>query len=116
MIILDENIETYWIHIIQKKGYKYFSIRENCPGISDKEVIEITRKNNGILVTEDKDFGELLFSHGIDKISVIFMRYDQPNYTQIEKSFIKCLDDYQNYQDNCFITISKNKVRVKKIY
>ncbi len=114
MIILDENVETYWIQIIKNKGLDYFSIRENCPGISDKEVIEITRKYKGILVTEDKDFGELLFSHGLEKISVIFMRYDQPNYKQIEKSFVKCIDDSLNFKENCFITISKNKIRVNK--
>jgi predicted nuclease of predicted toxin-antitoxin system len=115
MIIFDENVEEYWIQLIKGKGYEYFSIRENCHGISDNEVIDIVRKHKGLLITEDKDFGELLFSHGVEKVSVLFMRYDQPQYNQIEKYFIKCIDDYFNDPEICFITITKNKIRNRKM-
>lgn len=115
MIIFDENIEEYWIKLIKTRGYEYFSIRENCSGISDKEVIEIARKQKGLIVTEDKDFGELLFSHGVDKVSVLFMRYDQPQYHQIEKYFLKCIEDYLINNEVCFITITKNKVRYRRM-
>ncbi len=115
MIIFDENIEEYWIQLFKNKGYEYFSIRENCAGISDKEVIEIVRKKKGILITEDKDFGELLFSHGIEKISVLFIRYDQPKYDQIEKYFLKCIEDYLQNPEISFITITKNKIRNRKM-
>jgi predicted nuclease of predicted toxin-antitoxin system len=115
MIIIDENIEEYWIQLIKSKGYDYYSIRENCPGISDLEVIEIVRKLEGILITEDKDFGELLFSYGVDKVAVLFIRFDQPQYNQIEKYLLKSIDDYLYKPETCFITITKNKIRNRKI-
>ena len=83
MIVFDENVENYWIQLIKNKGYQYISIRDNNAGITYKEVVEIVKKHKGLLITEDKDFGELIFSHGIDGLSVLFMRYDQPNYEQI---------------------------------
>lgn len=43
MIIFDENIEFHWIELIKNTEWDYFSIRENCPGISDKDVIKIAR-------------------------------------------------------------------------
>jgi predicted nuclease of predicted toxin-antitoxin system len=115
MIIIDENVEEYWIQLIKSKGYEYFSIRENCHGISDLEVIEIAKNRNGLLITEDKDFGELLFSYGIEKVSVLFMRYDQPQYQQIEKHFLQCLNDYLNNPEVRFITITKTKIRIRKM-
>lgn len=115
MIIFDENVESYWIQLIKSKGIEYFSIRENCYGISDKEVIEIAREKQGLLITEDKDFGELLFSHGIEKVSVLFMRYDQPQYQQIEEYFLTCIENYNRNPELCFITITKNKIRNRKI-
>jgi hypothetical protein len=39
MIVFDENIEEYWINLIQSKGYNYFSIRKEKAGITDYEVI-----------------------------------------------------------------------------
>ena len=78
-------------------------------------MIDIVRSKKGLLITEDKDFGELLFSHGIEKVSVLFMRYDQPQYLQIENVFLKCIEDYLKNPELCFITISKNKVRNRKM-
>ena len=93
----------------------YYSIRENCSGISDREVIEIAKNKKGLIVTEDKDFGKLVFSHGIENVSVLFMRYDQPQYEQIESYFMKCIEDYLNEPSPCFITISKNKIRLTRM-
>ena len=62
MIVADENIEQYGINLLRLKGYDVLSIREKHPGISDREVVAIDRSNNGILLTEDKDFGELVFA------------------------------------------------------
>ncbi len=115
MIIFDENIEAHWIHLIKKSKLDYFSIRENGSGISDREVIEIAKNKKGLIVTEDKDFGELVFSHGIKGVSVLFMRYDQPQYEQIESYFMKCIEDYLNNPSPCFITISKSKIRITRM-
>lgn len=115
MIVFDENIEQYWIDLIANKGYDFISIRTQYQGISDNEVINITKAAKGILITEDKDFGELLFSHKADKIAVLFLRYDQPQYSQIESYFLKCIDDYLANPKICFITINKNKIRIRTI-
>jgi predicted nuclease of predicted toxin-antitoxin system len=48
--------------LTKKAGLEYYSIRENCAGITDKEVIEVAKSKKGLIVTEDKDFGELIFS------------------------------------------------------
>ena len=115
MIIFDENVEEYWIQLIKNKGYDYFSIRDNSFGITDSEVIEIVRNKKGLLITEDKDFGELLFSHRIEKVSVLFMRNDQPQYSQIEKYFLKSIEEYLLNTELCFITITKNRIRNRKL-
>lgn len=115
MILFDENIEQHWIQLAEKAGLDYYSIRENCAGITDREVIEIAKSKKGLIITEDKDFGELIFSYGIENVSVMFMRYDQPQYSQIEHYFIKCLLDYIENPQTCFITLSKNKIRIRKM-
>jgi predicted nuclease of predicted toxin-antitoxin system len=115
MIFFDENVETFWLELVKGKGYKIFSIKENHPGISDKEVLEIAKSLGGLLITEDKDFGELIFSYGIEGVSVLLMRYDQPQYELIEKSVLKCLEEHFNDPDTCFITITKNKIRTRRI-
>ena len=62
MIIIDENVEEYWIKLISQNGYPFISIRNSHSGISDIDVINIAKEHRGIILTEDKDFGELVFA------------------------------------------------------
>jgi predicted nuclease of predicted toxin-antitoxin system len=111
MIIFDENIERYWINLNQSFGYPSISIAEMFPGITDRQIVEIVKSNKGLLITEDKDFGELIFAYSITHVSVILLRYDQPQYHQIEKSLLMCIKDYFNNPKSKYITITKKKIR-----
>ncbi len=116
MIIIDENVDQILVDkLLASKNYKIISIKESKRGISDREVIELAKSKKGLIITEDKDFGELVFSHNIKDCSVIFLRYDKIDYGQIEKNILKVLDNYYNNPCHYFITITKNKIRVRKI-
>ena len=115
MIIFDENVEQYWIDVINELGIEFISIREKHQGVSNLQVIEIVKSFKGLLITEDKDFGELVFAHSIGDVSIMFLRYDQPNYLQIEEYLISTLNRFLNQEISGFITITKNKIRVRKI-
>jgi predicted nuclease of predicted toxin-antitoxin system len=40
-----------------------YSIFENKRGISDKEIIDFAQHSLKIILTEDKDFGDLVFAY-----------------------------------------------------
>ncbi len=65
MLIADENINSSLILKLRGFGYEVISIKQNYKGISDKEVIDLAKEKNGILITEDKDFGKWVFAHNI---------------------------------------------------
>lgn len=115
MIIFDENVDKLLIERIKQLDIESISIREYNPGISDREVIELTKSKDGILITEDKDFGELVFSYNIKGCSVIFLRYDKVDYDQIIKNLIKVLNEHLNSPKHHFITINRKKIRIRKI-
>ncbi len=60
--LLDENIPRSVYVSLKKSGYDVISISEEYRGISDKEIIKISREDNRIIVTLDKDFGYLVFN------------------------------------------------------
>lgn len=43
------------------------SILESYPGISDKEVVRIALENELIILTFDRDYGEIVFRYSDDK-------------------------------------------------
>lgn len=115
MITADENVGQDLIDQLVELGYEVYSIREHLPGISDRKVIETVKSKKGFLITEDKDFGELIFSHGIRDCSVIFLRYNKQDIEQINKNIIKTLESYYWNRGHFFITITKDKIRIRKI-
>ncbi len=115
MILFDENIEEYWIQLCKKSGIDFISIRENAFGISDEEVILLALQNNALLVTEDKDFGNLVFSHGYIGVSVLLIRYDKPTYSQIEKVFLEIITNYSHLDSHKFMVLTGKKLRVRKL-
>ncbi|MBC7884890.1 MAG: DUF5615 family PIN-like protein [Saprospiraceae bacterium] len=115
MILYDENIEEYWINLSKKSGIDYISIRESNFGISDEEVILMALKNKALLITEDKDFGNLVFSHGYQNVSVLLIRYNKPLYSQIESVFLDIIMNYNPLDNPKFMVLTGKKLRVRKL-
>ena len=59
MIIADENLHQQFIDRLSADGYDIFLIREHLSGVSDYEVAAFAKYKQGLIITEDKDFGEL---------------------------------------------------------
>lgn len=115
MIIFDENVDQCIIDRIKAQGFDVFSIRELNPGVSDREVIQLAKTKKGIIVTEDKDFGELVFSHNLKYCSVILLRYKQSDYEHVVKNIIKIVEHLSTQSDHRFFTVSKGKIRTRKM-
>lgn len=119
MIIIDENVDQWLVNKLKNYTTDLLSIRENYPGISDQKIIKIaksdTNTDRGLIITEDKDFGELIFSYNIRGCSVILLRYGKSDFMQIEKNVLKALQYYEKKQGHFFITITSKKIRIRKI-
>ncbi|GAB6184301.1 DUF5615 family PIN-like protein [Thermodesulfovibrio hydrogeniphilus] len=62
-LLIDESVDYRLVIEMDKKGIEVISIVKNYRGISDKEVLNLAKKFNAVLITEDKDFGEWIFAH-----------------------------------------------------
>jgi hypothetical protein len=60
-IVADENIDQQIVDRLRSEGHEVLFIAELDPGIDDDAVLLKSRESNAVLVTADKDFGELIF-------------------------------------------------------
>lgn len=119
-IIADEGLHGKIVRGVRNSGLDVSWVLEMAPGSSDLQVIELARAQNRILITEDKDFGEWVFSHKIRGVSIIFLRYGKDELEPILQYLIYFLHDLSaNFPtgapENEFISISKHKVRRRRI-
>ena len=114
-IIADENLHSHFIHLLKENGFELFVIAEGLTGISDEEVVEIVKQQGGTLITEDKDFGELVFAHHIAKVTIVFLRYRKPELQKVGENLLKIIREYSEKEGEFFITITSTRIRIRQI-
>lgn len=113
--IADENIDIEIINILRKAGYTILSIAEDYPGIPDDEILEIANNQNAILITGDKDFGELVFRRGRATNGVVLTRVLGISQEQKARMILEVFINYANDFYGNFTVIGNKKTRIKRM-
>jgi len=73
--LANENFPEPSIKLLREQGFFVKSIAAEAQGSADKTVIEIASNEELIILTFDKDYGELIFKYGMKRPpSVAFFR------------------------------------------
>ena len=115
MILADESLNGNLIHLLRENGFAVSSIAEDCAGVSDRYVAEMSLRPPHIIVSEDKDFGELVYHHKVSVIGVILLRYNPAELELIKLRLVTFLNEYQNSLQGKFVVININKTRIRRL-
>ncbi len=115
MIIADENITPEMVSALRKAMVDVVYVREDFKGIQDEDVIWLSREMNRVILTEDKDFGEWVFAHRAEGVSVIFLRYHFKQREQIVLTLLQVIEAEGSSLFGRFTTITVDKVRFRGI-
>lgn len=72
--LADENVDSAIVARLRKEGHTVLYVIEMSPSISDDEVVNHVNKEEALLLTADKDFGELVFRQGRIVQGVVLLR------------------------------------------
>ena len=59
--VADENIDWPIIERLRADGHSVYAVLELSPGITDSDVLAAANQRHAVLLTADKDFGELVY-------------------------------------------------------
>jgi predicted nuclease of predicted toxin-antitoxin system len=77
-LLANENFPYKSIHYLRDKGFDIVSIGMDNPSIKDDEIMEIASKEERIILTFDRDYGELIFKHNYKpEKGVIYLRLSE---------------------------------------
>ena len=74
-LLADENVPIEVIRALKRKGVDITSVIEFSPGLNDREVLNLANREDRILVTFDKDFGELVVREKVKVKGLILLRF-----------------------------------------
>ncbi len=77
-LLANENFPYQSISYLVEKGFDVISIGLDNPSILDSEVMLIAMKEERVILTFDRDYGELIFKHNYKPDNgVIYLRLDE---------------------------------------
>lgn len=115
MILVDENIDDHITEAIRSINVDVYSVAKHTPGIKDEEIIELSRIPPRIILTEDKDFGEWVFSHGVKGVSVILLRYKFSDTKRMIEVLLDLLNKKIPDLIGKFTVVTINKIRIRDL-
>ena len=72
--VADENVDPRIIARLRLDGHYIYSIYESNRGLKNGEVLALANQRQAVLITEDKDFGEMLQREGCAAVGVVLVR------------------------------------------
>jgi len=85
-ILANENFPGEAVEALREQGHDVAWIRTDAPGSSDAQILEHAQRESRIIVTFDKDFGELAFRAGLPAQSgVILFRISAPSAARVAR-------------------------------
>ncbi len=77
-LLANENFPKASFLLLRNLGYDITSIGEENPSISDKSVMEIAHTEQRLILTFDRDYGELIYKHNYKPPQgVIYLRLER---------------------------------------
>ena len=96
---------------LRDENHKVFSVFDEARGITDDEILTKAFSENWILITNDKDFGEMVFRERRTHHGVIFMRLDDERAANKIEVLRRLFESYTEKLPEEFVVVTETKVR-----
>jgi len=74
--MLDESAEVKIAAFLEQGEHDVKIVqRDFAVGLSDREILHLAYVEQRVVITNDRDFGELVFRHGMPHAGVIYLRF-----------------------------------------
>ncbi len=113
--LANENFPLDAVEALCQQGHDVIWIRTESPGISDPEVLSRAQAEDRILLTFDKDFGELAFRAKLPAASrIILFRISAPSSVVVAQKVIAVIalrDDWAGH----FSVVENDRIRMRSL-
>jgi len=113
--LADESCDFAVVRALRAAGFNVLCISEGSPRAEDAEVIRLAVRENRILLTEDKDFGRLVYSYGQETLGVIFLRFPTFARRRISRDVVNLVKQQGEKLAGSFVTVQPGRIRMSHV-
>lgn len=113
--LADECCDTILVEALRAAGYDVLYVMESLRGAADDTILSLAYDEERILLTEDKDFGELVFRLRQPANGIVLLRFDERDrWTKIPR-LIEFLEREGRRLEGSFVVLEAEKTRIRPL-
>jgi predicted nuclease of predicted toxin-antitoxin system len=112
--LADESVDGPIVYRLRQDGHEVLYVAEMEPGISDEVILERGNQHQAVLVTIDKDFGELVFRQKLISKGVVLVRLAGLSLGRKADLVAAAVRQHEGELPGCFTVISPGRVRIRR--
>jgi predicted nuclease of predicted toxin-antitoxin system len=112
-IVADESVDLAVVQGLRNRGHSVTYIAEFGPGTADDEVLRMASSAGAVLLTADKDFGELIFRQHRLSSGVVLMRLSGLATDRKAELVGEFFDDRGSELIGAFSVLAPGKLRIR---
>jgi predicted nuclease of predicted toxin-antitoxin system len=110
--VADESCAGPVIQALRLAGHDVLAIAEVAKGTADEKVMERAFQESRVLITEDRDFGELVYSRGCRSAGVVFVRFHRRARRAKPGAVVQVVEKLGRSLNGGFAVVEPGRVRV----
>ena len=110
--LADECVAAPLVATLREAGHDVSYIADFASGLSDTEVLGLARDEHRLLLTEDKDFGELVYAARQKSCGVILLRFPAHARSSMSDALVEAVDRLGARLSSRFTVVQPGRIRI----
>jgi predicted nuclease of predicted toxin-antitoxin system len=100
---------------LREAGIHVDAVSEIAPDASDDDVMNMAIRDKRVLITEDKDFGQLVYAAGQESIGILFLRYHVSSRTRMLAELVQLIRLRGENLIGAFVVVQPGRSRIRRL-
>jgi predicted nuclease of predicted toxin-antitoxin system len=114
--LADECVAAGLVALLRADGHDVLYVAETAAGLSDGDVITLASREMRLLLTEDKDFGDLVFRRERAVPGVVLMRMASENPALKAVRLAAAIERYGELLFGHYVVIEEGRFRSRRLW
>ena len=111
--VADENFDFTVVKQLRESGFSVLAIAESFSSVPDAQVLQIAVDRNAILLTEYKDFGELVHRLRMSHYGILLIRLLKISSSEKSRRVCEVIEKQGIELINSFSVLSNEQLRIR---
>ncbi len=113
-LLCDEGVDRQIVEELRRAGHAVLYVAEMEPGVDDPTVLRHANEHGALLVTEDKDFGELVYRQNSIHRGVVLVRLAGVSSPGKARAVCAAFAQHGAEMAHAFTVLSPGRLRIRR--